>query len=74
MAPLQKPSVGRIVFFKTRGSLDGVYPPRDFAAFITRVYDDETVSLASFGETGMRFEIEVKQGDNPGQWNWPPRV
>lgn len=65
------PTVGRIVMFKTRGSLDSVFPPRDFAAIITRVYDNNVVSVASFGETGIRFEISVSQGDQPGQWNWP---
>lgn len=44
------PTVGRMVYFKTRGSLDGVFPPADFAAIITKVYSDTEVSLATFGE------------------------
>lgn len=67
-----QPTVGRVVYFKTRGSLDGVYPPRDFASMVTRVYEDGDVSLVTFGETGIRFEIKVKQGDEPGCWNWMP--
>lgn len=67
-----KPTVGRMVYFKTRGSLDGVFPPRDFAAIITRVYENTNVSLASFGETGIRFELNVTQGQEPGQWDWMP--
>lgn len=67
-----KPTVGRIVYFKTRGSADGVFPPRDFAAIVTKVSSDTIISLASFGETGMRFEIDVEQGQNPGQWDWMP--
>lgn len=66
------PTVGRMVYFKTRGSLDGVYPPTDFAAIITKVYPDNVVSLATFGEAGMRFEIQVSQGQEPGQWDWMP--
>ncbi len=72
MAP--NPTVGRIVMFKTRGSADGVYPPRDFAAIITRVYEDGDISVASFGETGMRFEVKISQGNEGGQWNWPVRT
>lgn len=69
-----RPTVGRVVFFKTRGSADGVFPPTDFASIITKVYTDTCVSLATFGEAGVRFEKEVEQGDEPGQWNWPTRV
>jgi hypothetical protein len=74
MAPEQKPSIGRIVHFKTRGSADGAFPPRDFAAIITTVHNDTNVNLATFGDNGLRFEHSVPQGDQPGNWNWPPRV
>ncbi len=67
-----EPTVGRVVYFKTRGSLDGVYPPRDFAAIVTRVYEDGDISLVTFGETGVRFEIKVSQGQEGGQWDWMP--
>jgi hypothetical protein len=66
------PTVGRMVYFKTRGSADGVYPPVNFAAIITKVYTNTMVSLATFGEQGLRFETSVKQGDQPGQWDWMP--
>lgn len=66
------PTVGRMVYFKTRGSADGVYPPTDFAAIITKVYEDNIVSLVTFGEAGMRFEIKVEQGELVGQWDWMP--
>jgi len=66
------PTVGRVVYFKSRGSKDDVFPPRDFASLITRVYDVNTVSLVSFSETGMRFEIKVSRGNEAGQWNWMP--
>lgn len=69
-----KPTVGRMVYYKTRGSADGVYPPTDFAAIITRVDDAEAgvVSLATFGVSGLRFETGVAKGDQPGQWDWMP--
>ena len=70
--PAIKPTVGRMVYFKTRGSADGVYPPMDFAAIITRVHTDSCVNLVTFGDSGMRFEHSVNYGDKPGQWDWMP--
>lgn len=67
-----KPTVGRIVYFKTRGSADGVFPPVEFASMITKVYSDTKVSLVTFGEAGIRFEIAVEKGQEPGQWDWMP--
>lgn len=66
------PTVGRMVHFKTRGSLDGKFPPTDFAAIITKIYSDTEVSLVTFGEAGIRFELNVFQGQEPGQWDWMP--
>lgn len=66
------PTVGRMVYFKSRGSADGVFPARDFAAIITRVYEDGDVSLVSFSEGGLRFEIKVRQGSDGGCWDWMP--
>lgn len=61
-----------MVYFKSRGSADGVFPARDFAAIVTRVYEDGDVSLATFSETGLRFEVKVKQCQEGGQWDWMP--
>jgi len=61
-----------MVYYKTRGSADGVYPPTVFASIITTVYDDGVVSLTTFGESGLRFETKVTLGNEPGQWNWMP--
>lgn len=61
-----------MVYFKTRGSADGVFPPTDFASIITKVYPNNRVSLATFGELGIRFEHSVPQGQEPGQWDWMP--
>jgi hypothetical protein len=66
------PTVGRVVYFKTRGSADGVYPPTNFAAIITNVSPEGTVNLVCFGDTGLRFELKVTQGEAPGQWDWMP--
>lgn len=66
------PTVGRIVYYKTRGSADGVYPPTIFAAIITNVRPDYTVDLCTFGTNGLRFEMEVFNGEAPGEWDWMP--
>ena len=67
-----KPTVGRIVYFKSRGSLDGVFPPRDVAAIVTRIYGDGDISVMSFYETGTRHEVKISQGQENGQWDWMP--
>lgn len=69
-----KPTIGRIVHFKTRGSADGVYPPTNFAGIITKVHNDTCVNLCVFGETGLRFELNVVQGSGVGEWHWPEFV
>ena len=78
MPEQQKPSVGRIVHYHTRGSADGVFQPTEFAGIVTQAHGDigdgMTVDLVTFGPTGMRFEVGVECGENAGQWSWPPRV
>lgn len=66
------PTVGRVVYFKTRGSADGVYPPTNFASIITGVNSETNVDLVTFGKTGVRFELSVEQGEGAGQWDWMP--
>lgn len=71
------PTVGRMVYYKTRGSADGVFPPTNFAAIITEVTSDVDgiVSLVTFGPSGLRFEQQVSQAqsfDEVGVWDWMP--
>jgi hypothetical protein len=68
------PSVGRIVHYQRRGSADGVHKSEPSAAIVTAVVDAETVHLCVLNPEGMYFNRDVKQGDEPGQWQWPPRV
>lgn len=67
-----KPTVGRMVYYKTRGSADNAYPSMDSAAIITRVINDTTINLVFFSDTGSRHELSVEQGQNAGQWDWMP--
>ncbi len=67
-----QPTVGRIVYYKSRGSADGVFPPQDFASIVTAVNRDGTVGLATFSENGIRFEHSATNGQEAGQWDWMP--
>ncbi len=71
---MNTPSVGRIVHYHTRGSADGQFPPTVFASIITEVKNPTTVSLATFGPSGLRFETDVSMGEEPGNWSWPAKV
>lgn len=69
-----------MVYYQTRGSADGVYPPTNFAAIVTEVCEGQAgieagencVNLVVFGPSGLRFEQHVVQGQNVGQWDWMP--
>ncbi|WP_193062972.1 hypothetical protein [Oceanobacillus oncorhynchi] len=67
-----KPTVGRIVYYKSYGTPNGEFKPENRAAVITGVVDDETVHLAVLNPTGMFFNLSVKQGGEGGQWDWMP--
>ena len=67
-----KPTVGRMVYYKSYGTPNGEYKPEDRSATITEVIDDETVSLCVFNPTGLFFNQNVKQGQEGGQWDWLP--
>lgn len=71
---MQTPSVGRIVHYQSYGTPGGEHKSEPRAAIITGVVDDETVHLCVLNPTGQYFNLNVKQGNNGGQWNWPPRV
>lgn len=65
-------TTGRIVYYKTRGSADGVFPPTNFAAIVTDAHNGITIDLCTFGPSGIRFETNVAKGDQPGNWDWVP--
>jgi hypothetical protein len=67
-----KPTVGRIVYYKSYGTPNGEYKSEDRAAIITRVHNDTCVDLAVWNPTGMFFNTSVVQGTNGGQWDWMP--
>lgn len=63
-----KPSIGRIVHYH---GVTGTY-----AATVIFVYHDgQTVNLKVTDHDGRDFvAIKVQQGNQFGQWDWPPRV
>lgn len=67
------PTVGMDVYYISRGSLDGVYPPTLRAAKITAIHDhnlaaDNTVaSLIVFNPEGLFFNM-APHGTGPGEW------
>lgn len=81
-----QPSIGRIVHYQSYGTPGGEYLPEPRAAIITAVQPGcdcamhcefgPTVSLAVLNPTGMFFNEDVPEAEEPtpGHWNWPPRV
>ncbi|MXQ55775.1 hypothetical protein [Shimazuella alba] len=61
-----KPTVGRIVYYKSYGTTGGEYGSEDRASIITGIVDDITVHLAVLNPTGLFFNTNVKQGDSGG--------
>ena len=71
-----KPTVGRMVYYKARGSADGKFPKVDRAAIVTDVRLDtpvgDTVRLAVVNPEGLFFSDWLSQGQEGGQWDWMP--
>lgn len=71
------PTVGRMVYYKTRGSADGIYPPKQLAAIVVSTDnlqddEDEEIDLVVFYPDGIRFEHSVTHGEDFAQWDWMP--
>lgn len=71
MAPTDKPSIGRIVHLRTP---NGVAP-----AIITSVHEEDGPGIPGLGlyvfeEFGAYGLVGVQQGEEFGQWFWPPKV
>jgi hypothetical protein len=72
----QKPSIGRIVHYQTKGTADGSIPSEVTAAMITKIHEGGTVDLCVFYSNGHSFKTGLPFSLEPlsGAWNWPPRV
>jgi len=71
-----KPSIGRIVHYRSYGTPGGEYLPEPRAAIITAIGDGDDVSLCVLNPTGLFFNEKVPYAEDPtpGHWSWPPRV
>lgn len=67
-----KPTVGRVVYYKSYGTPGGEYPSVDRAAIITAVKSEKVVSLCILNPEGMFFNQDVVQGEEGGHWDWMP--
>ncbi len=75
-----KPTVGRMVYYKARGSADGVFPKVDRAAVVTDVRfvadvpetEQNQVRLCVMNPEGLYFTDWLYQGQNGGNWDWMP--
>lgn len=80
-----QPTVGRVVYYKARGSADGVFPKVDRAAIVTDVRTSSEgadgpegtpvkwqVRLSVFNPEGLFFTAWLDQGQEGGQWDWMP--
>ena len=73
--PVQLPSVGRVVHYRSYGTPGGEFAPECRAAVVTGVVNDTTVHLAVLNPTGMFFNTNVELGETAGgTWHWPERV
>lgn len=80
-----RPTIGRIVHYKSYGTPKGEYTPECRAAIITAInrttLEDPMgrfeVSLTVLNPTGMFFNENVMMDegvDTGGQWHWPERT
>ena len=82
-----KPSIGRIVHYRSYGTPAGEYEPECRAAIITQVHgavreghedwDQGDVHLAVFNPEGVYFNKYVDHDETKtrgGTWHWPERV
>lgn len=74
LAVVSKPTIGRIVYYYSRTSKDGVPDSEPHAAMVTAITDAGT-SLAVLHPTGIFFDLDVQYSPTPlpGYWSWPPR-
>ncbi len=80
------PTVGRMVYYKAYGTLNGEFPAGvNRAACVTDVREVDVegqnegvgggafeVRLFIMNPTGCFFSDWLSQGDKPGQWDWMP--
>ena len=76
---MPKPTVGRIVHYRSFGTPNGEYHSTCRAAIVTQVADDDSpavVGLCAINPTGLFFHEACRQDESNtqgGTWHWPER-
>lgn len=71
-----KPTIGRIVHYRSHGSKDGVYEPECRAAIVTGVEYQTAVDLTVFNPEGIFLKQACAYdatNTGGGTWHWPER-
>jgi len=87
---MQKPSLGRIVFYKLTehdarwidqhvpsAGRNPVSKGQAYPAQVTAVFDPSSTTanlVVQLDGVGQYWVTSRVEGDEPGQWSWPPRV
>jgi hypothetical protein len=76
---IQKPSIGRIVHYRSYGTPGGEFQPECRAAVVADLKGDDVVSLAVLNPTGLFFHDASYHDDTDssykgGTWHWPERI
>ncbi|WP_030661113.1 hypothetical protein [Streptomyces rimosus] len=74
---MPKPSIGRIVHYRSYGTPGGEHRPACRFAIITETHDDERASLVVFNPNGLYFDRGCpydEAGQLGGTWHWPERI
>lgn len=76
-----KPSIGRIVLFKSKEPNDLGNGAEEVPAIITRVWSEQMVNLTVFRDnaapitkTSVGYADDLDASGNYFAWRWPPRV
>jgi hypothetical protein len=79
----QKPSIGRIVHYKLSAqdveeyssSLNGMRVGDACAAIVVRAFGGTSANLRLLLDgREIGWVTSAPEGDQPGQWSWPPRT
>lgn len=66
------PTIGQIVHYKTKGTLNDDFMPATRAAIVTEVVSDTVCHLCVLHPAGMVFRASIEMGTEGGTWSYAP--
>lgn len=66
------PTIGQIVHYKTKGTLNDDFVPATRAAIVTEVVSDTVCHLCVLHPAGMVFRASIEMGTEGGTWSYAP--